>query len=331
MSLEELRAQAEAEDTEIETVTEPEPTGEQESDEAEEGNSEAEGKEAEAEEESDDFELELDGEPEPGQQKHNPVESVVHKLTKERKKRQAAQSEADDLRAKVEALEARLASGSPAPRPQSQPATQVPKFPDMYDKGIDGDRQKYDAAVKKYFTDVEQAKAQQSQQTEQQRKAQQELDDKRLKLAEAAAKFAQDNRIKGDRVVDAVQKAYDAIDQSTGIDGALVHMLASVGEGSERVAYYLGTNDTAMTAIKSKLESDPTGFAAIAEMARMATKLKPKGNRKISSAPEPDEPIKGDGSSASAKALQDKYDKESDPQKLMALRKKAREMGVKLT
>jgi len=122
-------------------------------------------------------------------------------------------------------------------------------------------------------------------------------------------------------------------DRATGIDGALAFLLDSVGEGGERVAYHIGRNASAMSKIKGLLQKDPQGFKAIAEMTRMAGSLKPKHSKRISKAPEPDQPLKGDGAPASSRKLQEMYDKASSKSDLKAMREAKRlaeQRGVKL-
>lgn len=321
MSLDELRAQAEAEEAK---ATEVEGT------EAEELESEAEEPEDDdGADESDDIELELDGEPEPDQQKPTPEEAILHKLTKERKKRQQAKSENDELKAKIAALEARLNGQPVQPQRSEVPQVELPPFPDLYDEGINGDRAKFDHAIKQWWAksrDAEQAVNQRSQSENQYR---QQIEDKTRRLAERVGKFAVQHRMKDDYVVGAVQRATEEIDGAAGIDGAFAHLLDAVGEGSEKAAIYVGSKPDELERVKNLLAEDNTGLKAISYLTRIATR-KP-AQRKTSSAPEPDQPLRGDGSTASARKLQSQYDKESDPHKLLALRKKARELGVKLS
>lgn len=321
MSLEELRAQIEAEEQEAEQP-EVEETEQEEQ-------PESETEESEEAELSDDFELELVGEPEPDQQKKPSAEdALLHKLTKQKKRAQAAESEVETLRKELEQLKQSLSK--PQPLPTSHAGE--PKFPDMYDAGIDGDRDKYSKAVAKYLADMSQynsrhAEAEQAQATQKQR-----MEDVTKRLAVRAAKFATDNKVNIDRVADALNVATDAIDSAVNLDGALAWLLDSVGDGGERVGYHLGTNENARTQLIGLLKDDPSGIKAAAHMARLADKLKPKQSRQISKAPEPDQPVKGDSiASASAKKLQNMWDKETDVLKLAALRRRARELGVTLT
>lgn len=337
MSLEELRAQAEAEETKAEQPEAEEPEQE-EADEPEAEQEEAEEPEAEEAEESDDFELELEGEPEPDQQKYDPVEVLQHKLSRERKKKRKVKEESEsqiqELQDQVRQLTQMLQGGQQQPQqaaPQTRSAAE-PVFPDMYDQGIDGDRQKYDAAVKQYFADMQNYQARHQQAEQAQNQNRERFESMTKELATRAAKFASEHKVSVDRVADALDKATSEVDEATGIDGALAYLLDSVGDGSERVAYYIGTNNGAMSQIKGMLKDDPQGFKAIAHMTRLAEKLKPKHSRKVSKAPEPDQPLRGDGSQSGsvAKKLQAKWDKATKREDLMAIRREARKAGVTL-
>lgn len=327
MSLNELRAEAEKPE---EDVTEEAVETEEET--LEEVDTEEEA--SEPVEPSEDFELELDGESEPDQQKTPDAEqALINKLTAKHHKYKEARDKASVLEERVKELEARLSGeAKPEQRQAAQADIDLPTFPDMYDKGIDGDRAKYDQAIKAWWKQAkaaEQAQTQKSQQSDQQR---QKLEEKSLSLAKKAAQFTRENNVSPDRVIAAIERAKEEVDAATKVDGALVHLLDSVGDGSERVAYYIGTNDGAMAKIKELLAQDPSGFKAVTQMTRW-TALKPKHSSRTSKAPAPDEPLRGDGSPASAKQLQDKFDKASDKRDfktMKALTSKARELGIRL-
>lgn len=320
MSLEALRAQVEADETKQESEPETDLLDVvEESEQAEEA--------AEAVEESDDFELELAGEPEPQQQKPSAEEALIHKLTKERKKAKAVKDENEDLKRRLEALESRTA------QPIAAPVTSArePTMPDMYDPGIDGDRAKYDAAVKKFWRDMKSYDNRHSEADRAQANQKQRIEDMTKNLAIRAGKFATDNKVNVDRVASALERATDEIDSHVNIPGALAYLLDSVGDGGERVAYYIGTNEAALSQVKAMLKEDPNGLKAIAHMTRLAEKLKPKHSKQISNAPEPDQSLKGDKvGSATAKKIQDLWDKAKSPDEMMKIRKRARELGVEL-
>lgn len=333
MSLEDLKAQAELEDDPKDPDLEPEPPVEPEP-EPEPDPLEPDPDEPEPEPEpepSDDFELELDGEPDPDQQKPSPEDALVYKLTKQKQKAREYKTELEELKSELKAIrEGQPAQTQAKPQPPAN-EIQLPPFPDLYDEGIDGDRQKYDQAIKKWWVKSRETEQRNAQADQQQTEYKRQMEDMTHNLAKRLGKFASEHKIKDERVISAAEKATSEIDEATKIDGSLAYLLDSVGDGGERVAYYIGTNDAAMTKVKGLLQQDKTGMKAIAEMTRMAERLKPKHSSRTSKAPAPDTPLKGDGSSANAKSLQGKYDKATDPNELMRLRKKARELGVKLT
>lgn len=348
MSLEELEAQAEAQEDEATeqpgaekesgtvdvdaeaAATERETFEKSDKDETEEP-------EAEEAEESDDFELELEGEPEPDQQKYDPVEVLQHKLSRERKKKREARSEVDELRDQVKQL-TQLMQGGQQQAPQQQAPQQAqsmaePKVPDLYDPGIDGDRDKFDRAQKQFWRDWKAYESRHQEAEQVQTQYRERMEDMTKSLATRAAKFSQENKVSVDRVADALDKATSEIDQSTGIDGSSAYLLDSVGDGGERVAYYIGTNTNAMSKIKQLLQEDKQGFKAIAHMTRLSEKLKPKHSKRVSSAPDPDQPLKGDGSTAQSRKLQEQYDKASEStnfERMREIKRKAEKLGVKL-
>lgn len=329
MSLEELRAQVAAE----ESVESEEESGKVESLELEEDEAKADEpdeNEDEPIELSEDFELELEGEP-VSQQEPTPEEALIHKLSKERRKRKEEQSENEQLKKRLEELEKRLTQPAQQVQQPTQSHAGEPTFPDMYDPGIEGDRKKYDAAVKKYFADMEAYRNRHSEADKANADFRAQLDAMTKNLAVNAAKFATDNKVSVDRVANALNTATDDVDAATGIDGSFAYLLDSVGEGSERVAYYIGTNQAGRDQLKKLLEDDPKGLKAIAHMTRLAEKLKPKQAKQVSKAPEPDQAVKGDAVEiASAKQLQKEYDAATKFDDLMKIRRKAREAGVKL-
>lgn len=336
MSLEDLRRQAEAEEASTEEVEQPE---QEEAEEVEGEEPEADTEESETEQDteeaSEDFELELDGEPEPGQQKPSREDALVHKLTAKHHKYKEARDERDALAKRVEELEAML-QGSSQHKPEvaqtkpQQKLEEYPPIPVMYENGIDTAEQ-YQRAFKKWWADREAIDKRNAQRSETENQFKRRTEEVTRKLAERVGKFAVEHKIKDERVISAIERATSEIDGATKIEGSLAYLLDAVGDGSERVAYYIGTNDNAMSKVKGLLQEDPTGLRASAYMARLVGQLKPNHRTKTSKAPPPDQPVKGDGSTASAKALQDRYTKTKDPQEMLKLRKKARELGVKLT
>ena len=133
-----------------------------------------------------------------------------------------------------------------------------------------------------------------------------------------------------DKATDKIQAGINGLDDALGLEGAALDLLDTIGEGSEKLAYYLGSNSEALAKVKQLMQEDPRGFKANTWLTKSALKLTRK-NTHISKAPEPDEPLQGDGSTVSATRLQEQYDKETDVSKLVNLRREARKLGVTLS
>ena len=294
-----------------------------------------ESEEPEEETEVDEIDLEIEGEEEQKPAKRNPEEVLLHKLTKEKKKRQAANSEAEELKAKVERLEQMLQSQGQAPQqPQQQaPAAErygYPPVPILYSNGLNTPEE-YNKAYQKWMADcraIDQMKAQDSARIESVNQAKQRATEA---IAAGASKFIAENKLNEDKAIDSIQEGIRLLDQATGIDNAGIDLLSAVGEGGEKVAYYIGRNPAVADKVKKLFEEDPRGLKASMFLKETALKLKPK-KAHISKAPAPDEPINGDTGSNKAvtSALQKRYDNETDFAKLKKIREEAKQRGIQL-
>lgn len=127
-----------------------------------------------------------------------------------------------------------------------------------------------------------------------------------------------------------VRKAVEAINPSLG-DIIVDQVISILGEGSEKVIYFLGRNKAALAKFQSLLESDKSGMKAAVylgtEKQRLTNPIKPK-----SSAPGPVTKIKGDAPATGVEAkFKKKYDAahgKSDIQAGYNAKKEARAAGV---
>lgn len=322
--LEELRAQAQEDD-----VVEPadEPTLE-----VEEAVEPVEG-EAETEEsdEVDEIDLSLDEE-EDKQSKPTPEQALVFKLTKEKKKRQEATSELEKLRAENEALKSGQYKAPQQPvQTQNNLATAngYPPIPVMYEDGVNTPED-YRRAYDNWSQEIRRIDQQRAQAQESTVQAQRQNEERANRLANRAASFISSNKIKADNATNTIQAGIHGLDEVLGVDGAALDLLDTIGDGSEKLAYYLGRNPDALATAKRLFEEDNRGFKVNTWLANTAFKLNQKNTKHISKAPAPDAPLTPDGSSTTAAALQAKYDKETDFVKLKSISRKARELGIKL-
>lgn len=320
MSLRELRDLA---DQEVDQVTESETIDDAEVDEAEEAVTTE-----DESEEVDDIELELDDE-ELQASKPTPEQALVYKLTKAKKQKKEAASRAEELERENAELKARLlAPQAPAAQPVQQAASYI-TFPDLYDPEINGDKAKYSQAVHQYMQAVNSQGQQEVQQTQEKQRQVQRLSESATRLAEQSSQFIKENKLNADKATDKIQAGINGLDEALGLEGAALDLLDTIGEGSEKLAYFLGNNSEALSKVKRLMDEDPRGFKANTWLTKSALKLTRK-NSNISKAPEPDEPLTGDGSTVTAAKLQAQFDKETDLTKMMELKRKARAAGITL-
>ena len=283
-------------------------------------------------EEVDEIELTLDDEPQVTN-KYTPEQALVHKLTKEKKKRQEATSELEQLRAENEALKAGRqpqAVTQPIVSAVTSPQAEPPKPPVLYENGITTPAE-YQVAFEQWWKDRAAYDQHQHYQTQQTVKAQQDTQARAQRLAERSAEFIQSNKIKAELATNTIQAGVQGLDEVLGVDGAALDLLDNIGDGSDKLAYYLGKNPEALATAKKLFDDDPRGFKVNTWLTKTAGKLNRK-NSTISKAPAPDEALNGDVSveSGHAKSLQKQYDKETDFKKLREISRKAREAGIKL-
>jgi len=127
-----------------------------------------------------------------------------------------------------------------------------------------------------------------------------------------------------------VRKAVEAITPNLG-DVIVDQVISILGEGSEKVIYYLGRNKPALNKFQSLLASDKSGMKAAVylgqEKQRLTNPIKPRSN-----APDPATNIKGDAPITGAEVkFKKKYDAahgKSDLQQAYNAKKEAKAAGV---
>jgi tetratricopeptide (TPR) repeat protein len=119
---------------------------------------------------------------------------------------------------------------------------------------------------------------------------------------ERAAKLIQDNNIDTEVYKKADLIVREAIEGSRPNMGDIIadQIIAIMGEGSEKVLYFLGRNKNALDKFKSLLESDPSGLRASLFLGQQKERLL-NIKRKTSKATPPNDDIKGDVTPASNK------------------------------
>lgn len=116
-----------------------------------------------------------------------------------------------------------------------------------------------------------------------------------------AAKLAQDSGISPElyRSADlAVRQTIESVLPQQG-DAIMDSIISRLGEGSEKVMYYLGRNRTAQDKLRSEFIKDPTGLSAMMFLGELKTQTSPSKKR-VSQAKAPAPKINGDNASAGA-------------------------------
>lgn len=285
--------------------------------------------ESDESDEVDEIDLSLDDDEDSKQTKPTPEQALVFKLTKEKKRRQEVASELEKLKAENEALKAGQYRAPPTQQPQQvDDQFKYPPIPVLYEDGINTPDQ-YRKAYEEWERQRQDIDRQRQQRDQQSINAVRLTQERAERLATRASGFIKSNKIKPDMATSTIQAGIQGLDEALGIDGVALDLLDMIGDGSEKLAYYLGKNPQALAMAKQLHSEDPRGLKVNTWLANTAFKLNQK-TKHISKAPEPDTPLTPDGPSASAAALQAKYDKTSDFTEMRELRKKAEKLGITL-
>ena len=210
--------------------------------------------------------------------------------------------EIEQLKAKIEALEAR--------KPVEQVATTArPKRDDYLD--ADDPEEAYIDALTDWKFGEQNKKAQAAQVQQQQEAAKADLESKLQSHYERAGKLLDDHNINADVYKSAETGFRHAIEAaSPGNGDAVADMIISqIGDGSEKLVMYVGNSSTRREQLQAALIADPNGFKAMRLIGKWESETSAPTKRK-SQAPKPAPQAKGDAkASGSVDALKRRYDK----------------------
>lgn len=233
----------------------------------------------------------------------------------------------EELKAKIEALESGRVTGV-------NESVSDSKMPTLED--VDFDEAKLQQATAKWYADQLNAKAQEitaQQASEQQIKAaQRKLDDAVESHYERASKLVQESGISAEKYQEAGVNLMQAIDDVLPGNGEMVtnSLIANLGEGSEKVTYYLGRNPAELRKLQNMLAEDSSGIKASMHLGALKAKFSTKPQIKSSAKP-PAKKVEGDGGPINLSNYQKRYKKakdSGDPQKAFDIRQEARKQGV---
>lgn len=231
-------------------------------------------------------------------------------------------SELEKLRALVEKLKA----------PVNQPVKEL-EVPDQLDFDTTEDYQK---AMRKYIADMVSQQNSLVSQTSEARRRQEKFLEAREKAVDGHYKRAEvlvkEHSISPEVYQSADLKVREAINGVLPDQGDIVTeaFIEQLGEGSEKVMYYLGRNEAARNTLINKLLNDKTGLSASVYLGELKA-LKASAQRHSSSnAPAPAARINGGDKAVSMESLKRKYDeahKKGDVQTAFDLKRKAKAGG----
>jgi len=257
---------------------------------------------------------------------------VANLRRKLKAKIQKEKDENDDLRATVESLQSQIQSLSGGG--QAQPQAQAPDNTGMpMPEDFDYDNDAYKVAMAQWVNQtvaqtVQQNSAQVSQQA-QVSQAKQQLESDVEAHYQRAANLVKEVGVDADVYKNAdlaVRQAFESVLPGNG-DAVTDELISRLGEGSEKVMYYLGVNPTKRMEIVNKMASDPSGISASIALGEIKTSITaPK--KKVSNAPAPGAELSGSGGSDSAVKARKDYEKATDVQSRISMKRKAKAAGI---
>ena len=146
-----------------------------------------------------------------------------------------------------------------------------------------------------------------------------------------AEKLLEDSGINPDVYKSADAKLRKAIEEVFPKKGDFItdNLIANLGEGSEKVAYFIGNNEAARLKLQSLLREDPNGLKAAMYLGSENQRLNTnKPMKRTSKAPSPTTKIKGDSQPKGKEgAWKNKYNAASEGQEQYNIAKQARAEG----
>jgi len=210
-----------------------------------------------------------------------------------------------------------------------RPAQDVGKVPTL--EAHDYDEGKYAAAMQAWVRDQVQgatkATESQTRQAQQMQALQSQVDGH----YQRAERLVKERTIDPDLYRSADMSFRQAIESALPGKGDVVadELIARLGEGSEKVTFYLGRNATEKEVFKAKLMEDPSGLSASMYLGRLLSKVS-MPVQKTTNAPAPAARAEGGESSSGGNAanFKRKYEKANDPQARFDIKRAAKKAGL---
>ena len=243
----------------------------------------------------------------------------------------------DDEIARLQAENEALKSGTATTAAPQERQPRLPPRPKRDDFSFD-DEQGFDEATDQWHDSRLDARLNNHTQRQQKEQAvnsqQQAITSAVDQHYENANKLVADGKVTEEEYLNAdkiVRGTINQVTQGQGdvISDFLISRLNGAGEGSEKVWYHLGRNQTALATLKTKLADDPNGLDAVMYLGELRATLTASPVKRVSQAPQPGSRIKGDASTSGESALLKKYKKaEGNVQARIDLKREAKSKGV---
>lgn len=250
------------------------------------------------------------------------IGAAKHKLRAKLERQHQADTAA--LRAENERLKQQLTAGT-----QSKTLRPVPTEADA---GFDP--KKHAEMMRDWVAEVAVENGQRTTQQQKIAEAKAQLSKAEDEHYSRAEKLVTQHGINPDVYRDADDKVRSTLERIRPGEGEIIaaQLINVIGEGSEKLFYWLGRNPDALAVMESHLVRDPSGVQAVAYLSRKAAELSLPA-KKTTNAPKPPTQIGGDGSSMPAriKALKEAHARahsKGDVQAAWELRRQARAAGV---
>jgi hypothetical protein len=329
-TLADLKALVEAEDNPTSAKAEPvaEEEAELEPEELEQEDGAAEDESDEDESESEESESEDEPEWAKKPDAKNFVPARVH--SELRKNLRATQSGADAVKAENEQLKARLAALDVGSAPQAQ-QLKVPTLAECdFDDDLHAQRlaEYSEKLLEQKLAERDRTKAVNSQQEQINAQINSQVD----KHYERAGELISKGTVTEENFKSADLLVRKAVAESIKGDADYItdYIIASLGEGSEKVIYHLGVNPKALGELKSAFAADPSGLRAATYLGELKGKFNSSPMAKLSNAPKPDKALKGSAkvTTDSAKRAYLKAEKADSVGGMLAAKRAAKAAGI---
>lgn len=256
-------------------------------------------------------------------------EDKEEKPTKFLKAKKKLKGELKQKNDELEALKAEIEALKNKPT-QSKPNEL--KRPDPLDFESD---EEYNLALDDYTIKLFEARQKQDQSAQQQQKVMERIQADADAHYERAAKLMEESGISVEKYKAADTKLREAIEAVFPQRGDVYTdmLLGSCGEGSEKVGYYIGNNESARLKFQELLREDPNGIKAAMYLGEQKQRLSNTNTKKVRSKAKPPAPNPtGDSNSNSSEAvLRKKYKeahKKGDGQNAFNIKREARKSGI---